>query len=78
MTVNDESQSSFIPAGTGQMARARDASPLYFRKLPKYRRAERIKVLGLTQRQLATLMWPAPDSALYPCYCRPAQQGASS
>ena len=78
MAVNDESQSSFTPAGTGQMARARGDSSLYFRKLPKYRRAERIKGLGLTQRQLATPMWPAPDCALYSCYSRPAQQGASS
>ncbi len=50
MAVNDESQSSFTPAGTSQTARARGDSALHFRKLPKYLRAERIKVACLTGR----------------------------
>ena len=78
MAVNDESQSSFTPAGTGQMARARGDSRLYFRKLPKYLRAERIEVPCLTLRQYGLGMWRACGCALHPRYRRPAKQGSFS
>ena len=66
MAANDESQSSFTPAGTGQMARARGDSDCIF-GVAKYSRAERINV-PLTRRHLAVLLWSGPDRALYSCY----------
>jgi hypothetical protein len=68
MAIDEDDQCSFTPAGTSQTARARGDSPVWLSLSQKYSRAERIKGLCLTQRQLDTGVWPESDIALYPCY----------